>query len=300
MEYSIFKELILEALKERFGEDCQIEYKVVLKNNGIKLDGVIVRQNNCVVSPTVYVNDYYENYKNGDDINETVDIIEQLIRDNTIEEEFNADELILFDNVKDRIVYKLINFEKNKELLNTVPYKKYLDLAIVYYISVKEDIFECASILINNSHLKLWNKTSEEINELAVKNTPALLKPELKSMGETLKEMMFNEENEFGFEEDDLDNCCMYVLTNEKKQFGAATILYDNELNDFSDKIESDFYIIPSSVHEVIIIPSKFVNSSIGLDEMICEVNSTQVPLVDILSDHAYKYNRADKCLSLG
>jgi len=299
MEYSIFKELILEALKERFGEECQIEYKEVLKNNGVKLDGVIVRQNNCVVSPTVYVNDYYEDFSDGENINDIADIIERLIRDNTIEDEFDADELILFDNVKDRIVFKLINFERNKELLNTVPYKKYLDLAIVYYISVKEDIFECASILINNSHLKLWNKTLEEIDELAVKNTPFILKPELKSMGQTLKEIMFNsDDNEF--DEEDFENCYMYVLTNEKKQFGAATILYDNELKDFSERIESDFYIIPSSVHEVIIIPSKFVDSSDSLDEMICEVNSSQVPLVDILSDHAYKYNRADKCVSLG
>jgi len=299
MEYSIFKELILEALKERFGEECQIEYKEVLKNNGVKLDGVIVRQNNCVVSPTVYVNDYYEDFSDGENINDIADIIERLIRDNTIEDEFDADELILFDNVKDRIVFKLINFERNKELLDTVPYKKYLDLAIVYYISVKEDIFECASILINNSHLKLWNKTLEEIDELAVKNTPFILKPELKSMGQTLKEIMFNsDDNEF--DEKDFENCYMYVLTNEKKQFGAATILYDNELKDFSERIESDFYIIPSSVHEVIIIPSKFVDSSDSLDEMICEVNSSQVPLVDILSDHAYKYNRADKCVSLG
>lgn len=299
MEYSIFKELILEALKERFGEECQIEYKEVLKNNGVKLDGVIVRQNNCVVSPTVYVNDYYEDFSDGENINDIADIIERLIKDNTIEDEFDADELILFDNVKDRIVFKLINFERNKELLDTVPYKKYLDLAIVYYISVKEDIFECASILINNSHLKLWNKTLEEIDELAVKNTPFILKPELKSMGQTLKEIMFNsDDNEFN--EEDFENCYMYVLTNEKKQFGAATILYDNELKDFSERIESDFYIIPSSVHEVIIIPSKFVDSSDSLDEMICEVNSSQVPLVDILSDHAYKYNRADKCVSLG
>ena len=299
MEYSIFKELILEALKERFGEECQIEYKEVLKNNGVKLDGVIVRQNNCVVSPTVYVNDYYEDFSNGENINNIADIIERLIRDNTIVDEFDADELILFDNVKDRIVFKLINFERNKELLETVPYKKYLDLAIVYYISVKEDIFECASILINNSHLKLWNKTLEEIDELAEKNTPFILKPELKSMGQTLKEIMFNsDDNEF--DEEDFENCYMYVLTNEKKQFGAATILYDNELKDFSERIESDFYIIPSSVHEVIIIPSKFVDSSDSLDEMICEVNSSQVPLVDILSDHAYKYNRADKCVSLG
>ena len=83
MEYSIFKECILEALKERFGVDCQIEYKEVLKNNGVKLDGLIVRQKNMVISPTVYVNDYYVRLDEGEEINDIADAIEEIIKENT-------------------------------------------------------------------------------------------------------------------------------------------------------------------------------------------------------------------------
>lgn len=299
MEYSIFKECILEALKERFGEDCQIEYKEVLKNNGVKLDGLIVRQKNMVISPTVYVNDYYVRLDEGEEINDIADAIEEIIKENTIEENFDADKLIQFENVKDRIAFKLINYERNKELLKTIPHRKYLDLAIVYYISVKEDIFESATILINDSHLKLWNKTAEEIDKIAFVNAPLIMKPDLKSMNQTLQEMMFDAAD-LGLEDEPFEKSYMYVLTNEQKQFGAATILYDDVINDFSERIDSDFYIIPSSVHEVIIIPSRFVDSVSGLDEMICEINESEVPLVDILSDHAYKYSRAEKCISLG
>ena len=297
MEYSIFKECIMEALKERFGDESKIEYREVLKNNGVKLDGLVVRFNDSLISPTVYVNDYYDSFIGGAEINEIADNIERLIKENSIKEDFDADRLILFENVKDRIVFKLINYDRNKELLKTVPHKKYLDLAIVYYISVKEDIFESASILINNSHLKLWNKSEEEIHKIAVSNSPNIMKPDLKSMNQTLREIMCR--NEIGEdEEEEFEDCSMYVLSNKKKQFGASVILYENLMKDFSDRIKSDIWIIPSSVHEVIMIPSKYVDSASGLDEMICEVNATQVPLTDILSDHAYKYSRAEKCIS--
>ena len=124
MDYSIFKECILEALTERFGDDCKIEYKEVLKNNGIRLDGLLVRFNNKSISPTVYVNDYYDRYVAGEDIDEIADHIAWLIKNNCLEDDFNPESLILFENIKDRIVYKLVNYEKNKDLLNTIPHKK--------------------------------------------------------------------------------------------------------------------------------------------------------------------------------
>ena len=299
MDYNIFKECILEALAERFGEDCKIEYKEVLKNNGIKLDGLVVRFPNKSISPTVYVNDYYDRFIGGEDIDDIADHIEWLIKNNSIEDDFNPESLILFDNIKDRIVYKLVNYEKNEDLLNTIPHKQFLDLAIVYYIAIKEDIFESASILINNAHLELWGKTTEDIDKLAKVNSPKILKPELKSMAQTLMEIIHHEKKNLDeLEEDILSDCGMYVLSNEKKQFGASAILYDNVIKDFSESLNSDLYILPSSVHEVIMIPSILVDSVDKLNDMICEVNATQVPLMDILSNHSYYYSRDKECIT--
>jgi len=293
MDYNIFKECILEALAERFGEDCKIEYKEVLKNNGIRLDGLLVRFANKSISPTVYVNDYYDKYVAGEDIDEIADHIEWLIKNNILEDDFDPESLILFENIKERIVYKLVNYDKNIDLLNSVPHKKFLDLAVVYYISIKEDIFESASILINNAHLELWGKTLEDIDILAKENSPRILKPELKSMAETLMDIICHDKKRPDeLTEDMLSECGMYVLSNEKKQFGASVILYDNVIKEFSESLNSDIYILPSSVHEVIMIPSILVDSVDKLNEMICEVNATQVPLMDILSNHSYFYSR--------
>ena len=299
MDYNIFKECILEAIAERFGDDCKIEYKEVLKNNGIRLDGLLVRFSNKSISPTVYVNDYYDRYVAGEEIDEIADHIVWLIKNNSLEDDFDPESLILFENIKERIVYKLVNYEKNEDLLKTVPHKKFLDLAVVYYISIKEDIFESASILINNTHLELWGKTMEDIDRLAKENSPRILKPELKSMAQTLMEIIRHEKKKpEDIDEDVLSDCGMYVLSNEKKQFGASAILYDNVIKDFSESLNSDLYILPSSVHEVIMIPSILVDSVDKLNEMICEVNATQVPLIDILSNHSYYYSRDKECIT--
>ncbi|MBQ2184970.1 MAG: hypothetical protein II399_10070 [Lachnospiraceae bacterium] len=299
MDYNIFKECILEAIAERFGDDCKIEYKEVLKNNGIRLDGLLVRFSNKSISPTVYVNDYYDRYVAGEEIDEIADHIVWLIKNNSLEDDFDPESLILFENIKERIVYKLVNYEKNEDLLKTVPHKKFLDLAVVYYISIKEDIFESASILINNAHLELWGKTMEDIDRLAKENSPRILKPELKSMAQTLMEIIRHEKKKpEDIDEDVLSDCGMYVLSNEKKQFGASAILYDNVIKDFSESLNSDLYILPSSVHEVIMIPSILVDSVDKLNEMICEVNATQVPLIDILSNHSYYYSRDKECIT--
>ena len=294
MEYSIFKECILEAMKERFPDDTVIEYKDVLKNNGVKLDGLLVRTEGRDISPTVYVNDYYDLLEEGEDFERICDRIEELIVNNRISPDFDPDSLIAFDNVKDKIAFKLINYSKNTELLKDVPHKKYLDLAVVYYITVNDEFIERGSILINNSHLKLWDKNEDEIDELARINAPSLFKAELKSMADTLSEFL-------GFEGEDemaLADCNMYVLSNDKKHFGAAVMLYDNILKEFAGKVGSDFFILPSSVHEVIMIPTEYVDEAARLDEMICEINATQVPAMDILSDHSYLYCKDKECVT--
>ena len=88
----------------------------------------------------------------------------------------------------------------------------------------------------------------------------------------------------------------MYVLSNEKKHFGASVILYENMMKEICKKLEGNVYILPSSVHETILIPSRMVDTVSRLDEMVCEVDETQVPTVDILSDHSYLYNMEKEC----
>ncbi|MBO7374233.1 MAG: hypothetical protein J6Z07_06445 [Lachnospiraceae bacterium] len=291
MEYSLFKEYVLEGIRERLGEDLDYEYRSVVKNNGIVLDGLLIRDKKCSISPTVYVNDYYDSYVAGDELDQILDRIEDVYKENTITDEFDAERFCHFENIKDNVVYKIVNYEKNAELFKDIPHKKFLDLAIVYYINIKDDTFENASILINNNQLKVWGVDEIMIDELAKKNTPLIHKAEIKTMADTLIELMSSPDEEtIDFLQS--ENSPMYVVSNEDKVFGAAVLLYDGLIREFSKRVDSSVWIIPSSVHELILVPSVYVTDSSILDDMICEINATEVPGTDILSNHAYYYDK--------
>ncbi|MBP5565481.1 MAG: hypothetical protein J6X45_07150 [Lachnospiraceae bacterium] len=291
MEYSLFKEYVLEGIRERLGEDLDYEYRSVVKNNGIVLDGLLIRDKKSSISPTVYVNDYYDSYVAGDELDQILDRIEDVYKENTITDEFDAERFCHFENIKDNVVYKIVNYEKNAELFKDIPHKKFLDLAIVYYINIKDDTFENASILINNNQLKVWGVDEIMIDELAKKNTPLIHKAEIKTMADTLIELMSSPDEEtIDFLQS--ENSPMYVVSNEDKVFGAAVLLYDGLIREFSKRVDSSVWIIPSSVHELILVPSVYVTDSSILDDMICEINATEVPGTDILSNHAYYYDK--------
>jgi len=297
MNYNVFKEKIIEDLKERFDDSYDFEYKNVTKNNGIILDGLMAKQKDCNISPTIYVNDCYEDYKDGLSLDEICDHLEQVIIRNKIDDNFDTENFIKFDNIKDKIAFKVVNYEKNIDLLKNIPYKKFLDLAVVYYIYLTDEQFDNGSILINNSHLVLWDKDFDEIDKIAMANTPKLLKAEVKSMADTLLEFINSDTCIDINEKEMLEECNMFVISNERKHFGASVVLYDDVFKDFADKLQSDMYILPSSVHELIVIPSYMVDETKYLDEMIKEVNETQVPAIDILSDHAYYYSLEKQCI---
>ncbi len=151
-----------------------------------------------------------------------------------------------YECVKERIVFKIIHYNQNKILLNSIPHIKFLDLAIVFYYLVQSVQFGNATILIYNSHLELWGKESYEIFQVAKVNSQRLLQYKVSHIEDILKEEL-DEELWPEIEEWDIP---MYVLTNHTKLNGAACMLYPEVLKDFSLAVGSDLYLLPSSVHE--------------------------------------------------
>lgn len=293
MNYNDFKDYILTEIRERI-EGSEPEYREILKNNGICLDGLIVNRKDSKISPTLYMNDFFDSYQKGANLEEITDVIANILKNNTISKDFDVEDFFSFERIKDRIVMKVINLQMNEKLLSDVPYREFLDLAVCYYVYISDNNFDNASVLINNSHAKMWNLTEEELFETASVNTKKILKSELCTMTETLRRIMENDnkDEDFGLNLLENDDCGMYILSNSSNHYGASSILDRDVLKNFADEIDSDFYILPSSVHELILLPTTNVDSVESLNEMIVEVNETQVPKQDILSDHAYYYNR--------
>ena len=178
------------------------------------------------------------------------------------------------------------------DILQTLPSIAYLDFAIVFYILFEIDEKGTATIPVTEDLLQVWETTLDEIHELAKLNTPKLLPAVFKPMRIVIDELMGNSCNNL-IQSDDI----MFVLTNSLRSFGAICILYEDVLFHIGNLLRENYYILPSSIHEVIIIPESQAPCKETLNEMIVEINESQVEIEDVLSDHVYYYNREKKNL---
>lgn len=320
MKIEEFTEQVKEGLNKYFGEEVSVQINPVQKNNGVVLTGIVIFEKQSRMAPTIYMESFWEEYRKGKGMGEIVLEVIKIYEKNRFD---YCEELELFEEYKQakkKIYYRLINAEKNKALLAEVPFFPYLDLAIVFYCDCSNDKFGRAAILIKNMHLEMWGVTAAQIYEEAVKNTPLHNPWEILSMRQVMKEMFVSDmkkeleslekEEEMPdkwlefladkmLEEEEPLSTPMYVLSNTHRGNGASCILYENVLNEFSQKINDSFYVLPSSIHEVILVPAGCARRAEELQEMVEEINVTQVEEEEVLSNSVYFYNRMTKKLEI-
>lgn len=298
MEYKEFVEYIKMNAGYIAGEGGNITINHVIKNNGCEMDGLVIMEKGKDIAPTIYLDSFYELYTNGENIKNIIRQIEVIYEQNKNNVTFDVNILKHFDTIKDKIVYKVVNYRSNEKLLEQVPHKRILDLAVVFYCLLDNEYGRSATALIYNNNLKNWNVTIDDVYKAALKNTPDLLHSKISSMAALFEKCGVNVDGE----EVDLKDYVpsdMYVLTNESKLNGAACILYENVLYDFAQKLGADLYILPSSVHEVILLPKLSMFEKDELVNMVKEVNTEGVAADEVLSDHVYEYNRTEGLITM-
>lgn len=299
MEFANFTTLVREEVERRTGDNYRVRLNDVRKNNGIVLRGLTVMQDDSNISPTIYLNNYYEEYINGRAtlVNVVNDVMDTYNR-NKVNQSVDMRYFLNYESVKQSVVYKLINTEKNKELLEDIPHIEFLDLSIVFQCMIAQEELGTASILIHNVHLKLWDVSVEKLYQAAKENTQRLQEYEIKTMADVLCEIM-EAENPEEFDDEDYraelsESVPMYVLSNKSRVEGAACMLYPNLISGFADKMERNLYIIPSSIHELLLLPTEQDGESAEIKNMIREINDTQVSEEEILSYSLYYYDREE------
>ena len=298
MEYKEFVEYIKMNAGYIAGEGGNITINHVIKNNGCEMDGLVIMEKGKDIAPTIYLDSFYELYTNGENIKNIIRQIEVIYEQNKNNVTFDVNILKHFDTIKDKIVYKVVNYRSNEKLLEQVPHKRILDLAVVFYCLLDNEYGRSATALIYNNNLKNWNVTIDDVYKAALKNTPDLLHSKISSMAALFEKCGVNVDGE----EVDLKDYVpsdMYVLTNESKLNGAACILYENVLYDFAQKLGADLYILPSSVHEVILLPKLSMFEKDELVNMVKEVNTEAVATDEVLSYQVYEYNRTERLITM-
>ena len=285
----VFTEIIKSEMEKIYSSKCKVDVLNVVKNNGLYLTGITIRNRESNMAPTIYLDGYFADYKDGRTMENICKEIVQVYEKNKVQKDFSLEQVTDFKNVKDRICFKLVNREKNAELLADAPYVEYQDLAVIFYVLVSKDKSGITSITVRNSLMDMWGMDADILYYLAKKNTQRLFRGRVSSMMEVMAEIIGNSTDTF---EDSAFP--MYVATNVFKMNGACILLYDGVLKKFAEKIGSDFYILPSSVHEVIFVPANGDMDARYLIQMVKEVNATEVAPDEVLSDNVYIYH-ADK-----
>ena len=285
MKYQEFIQDIKQYLSTQVDPSHKVVIQPVIKNNGTQLDGLIIFDPLLNISPTIYLNPYYHRYLNGVSMEDIYEDILNTYHEHLPQTDFDISLFKDFEKAKENILIKLVNFEKNKEILEDVPYVKFYDLAIIFVVAVSDFMHEYATILIHNQHLSFWNINEDELYQIAMKNTPNLLPYRLEPMDKLLES--FDDSLPLLFDTK------MYVLTNSIKIHGASCLTYPALLQTLAKELNDDLLIIPSSIHELLILPLTDASKEYSLldyHEMIQEVNETQLTDDEVLTDHVYLY----------
>ena len=275
----------------RLSHSYEIVLKKVVKNNDVCRYGISAfpkeGNNGKKVSRIVYLEDFYQEYEDEQEYNleGIVSEICSILTDFT-SPGFNETDYTDIDKVKDKIIFELVNYEKNEKRLLDRPYIKIMDLAVIFAFVATDLGRDFGVVHITNEIAKQFGLTRDEIWEFAKVNTPKLLKADIMPM------------SSFVYDEK-ADNEEMYIICNRKKTSGAGVILYDRILEELSSELESDLYILPSSVHETIVIRADKNKDVYALQEMVKNINNTVVSAEDILSDKVYCYYRNSKKLEI-
>lgn len=291
MTYHQFVNEVEKKVKGCVAENVMVCTHVAIKNNNCERRGIMMAEKGINISPTIYLENYYKEFLNGESIERIIRRILACYEEIRFQQSWETAFIQSFDNIRPYIVCKVINKERNKELLKHVPYREVVDLAIVCYVLLHLNNGHSATLLIRDEHLKLWNVTKEEVFQEADKNVKNLLPAKLSCMKDVLAGMI-------GLEAEEKEDF-MYVMSNEEKSFGAVCIFYEGVLEMMYQTIRENFYIIPSSVHEVILLAESMAPKKEEIEETIREINETQVEDEEVLSDHVYYYNAQTKTLCM-
>lgn len=310
MTFELFKLKMMERLQEKLeGSNLKDDFRLCVENiemnNGVVNHAVCLRKVGGAVyaSPVDYLERYYyENYPLDVALEHDAELIWMLISKDTIT--FDTDVAYDFEKIKNNIRVMVINTEMNSERLKDMPHKDFLDLSIVAYIILEEYSDGYMNTAVTNEWLKRWNKTADEIISLGFKNTVMCFKPVFKD----ILDVLYENEDEEGIEKinkqlvkndkGEIDRLPLYILSNSHRVYGAITMLYPVIMDCLVDQFSSNLLIIPSSVHEVLVLPCDKDMDLEATVEMVRLVNRTEVPLRDVLSNCVYLVRKKDGVLT--
>lgn len=300
MKFEQFTEEMRRLLECGFGKGYRVRVKKTVRNNACPLTGLVIHKRGESVGQIVYMESYYRKYTEGSCLKRLAEELIENYRNNEVEQISDdvLSYLLSWDRVKDMILYRVVNTGKNRTMLEKMPHREYLDLSIIYYIYLGNHSAGQFTAPISTGHMELWEVTEEDLYQAAIKNTPLLMPAVIKTMEDVLSELIrgrfgevINDTVVNAVFENIPDSPILYICSNNIGINGASCILYEGVLAEFAERMGSDVIILPSSIHETILLPDRDEMDYNDMRDLVKSVNENDVPDEDILSDRVYRYS---------
>lgn len=302
MDYEVFKETFTEDLKEKLYErgieDVSMSFHNVEKAN-VSYESLIVSQGDNNIGASFNIEAAFSEYQRTGDYagilaESTLVIVQGLENIPSVD----VAELTNYGAMKDKLSIEVISADANAELLAKIPHENIEDMAVVYRFVLESNEAGRSSVLVTNELMNCMGVSHEQLKADALENAPKIRPVMIQGMSGFMREMMGEEAFEmFGFPE--MQNEMMYVATVPDKSFGAGVLAYQDFMDQAAEKLGGDFYILPSSIHEILLVPDEGGMDADSLRDMVQDVNATQVSPEEKLTDNVYHYDAKDKIFEL-
>lgn len=299
MEYMQFKERLKEALQKYFLGSGEVYYGKVKKTNDTDKEAVIVRLIGTAVQATIYPEDMFEGYKDTGDFEKCVKEVIWACEEVPFVDEHHIPKT--WESAKGRLHMRVINKNWNKQALKWMPYREYLDLAIMFYVLIKEERGLMATLPVSRECMKLWGADVKSLWEAAQKNLEEEVF-QIETMGAVIENILteMTDSETAGMVLNNMEGKKMegigkiYVVTNTCRKYGARAILRKDLLQGLAKEQGGSFYILPCSVHEILVLKENGMVTAESLKNMVYEINhfSGTVEPEECLSDSVYYYNK--------
>ena len=290
--FTEFKSYVADHIKDNLSEEYQ-NFEIVeehLRNSRGEYDGLIVRPTNKEknIVPALNLTSAYKKYENGASLEEVIAELADIRMHATIPA-FDKNDLFKWETIKDRVFPRLINTEYNEEYLEDKPHVDMADLSIIFVARVSEDERGFAEAVITKDLAEMWGVEIDTIREQAIANLS-----NAQALFVNIEKLLF------GAIEDNIDfsadTAPLYILTNKQKTKGASMVFNKSLMNEVIDRL-GEVYIIPSSVHELIVVPQSECDDVNRLRDIVIGVNGSNVEPEEKLSDNIYSYDRETNSL---
>ena len=295
MNYEAFKNAIAaDVASEMVNTDIgpvTVTFHVVKKVN-CEYDAMTVTPKNSKIGVNLDISSLYEEYQKSDDYTKSLKTAEIAITKGlSCCPDVNVASLMDYDNMKKTLVMEVISKDANADILKNVPHHDIEDMAVVYRLVLDSTDAGKSTVLVTNNLLDNYGISAEQLWEDALENAPIVRPAQIKGMSEIMYEMMGPDAEAMGIPQIDPADEKMFVATVSDKTCGAGVLAYPNFMEEAAEKIGGSYFVLPSSIHEVILVPDDGRMDAQELENMVKDVNATQVDAADKLTDHVYHYD---------